>query len=222
MKIQTMTAIALLTTGFSLSAQFNSSPLNSGDRQVNLIKNTNKAAEGSMYINERFVPAKISGQQSTYMLRYDAYHDYFEMTGAGEEIKRLPSTPGELITTGNKTYILADYKTAKNEDVKGYLSLIYNGSRTKIYRRERVIFQAASESNNSYVQGKPAAYKRVEDEFYISTDGQPALFLQPSKKGISKIFPDKAKQVQEFVKANNVDLDNDEGLKKLGAYLDTI
>ena len=222
MKIRTLTALALLVTSLNLSAQFNSSALNSGDRQVSLIKNSNKAAEGSMYLNEQFLPSKISGQQITYMLRYDAYHDYFEMTGSDGAAKRLPANPGEQITTANKTYTLVDYKTSKNENIKGYLSLIYTGSKAKIYRRERVIFQAASESNNSYVQGKPAAYKRAEDEFYISVDGQPAQFLQPSRKGISKLFPDKAKQIQEFMKTNNVDLDNDEGLKKLGAFLDTI
>ena len=222
MKIKILTAAALIATGFTVSAQFNSSALNSGNRQVNLIKKKETAAEGSMYINDKFIPAKISGQQSTYMLRYNAYHDYFEMTGSDGEPKQLPVTPGEQITIINKNYILADYKDSKDESFKGYLSVIYGGTKVKIYRRERIVYQAATEAANSYQQGKPAAYKRAADEFYISTDGQPALFLQPSRKGISKLFPDKAKQIQEFMKANNIDLETEEGLKRIGAYLDTI
>ena len=215
-----MFAVASLTA----SAQINQTPITGGGRQI--VGNSEKAmaAAGSMYINDKFLPAKLSDNATTVLLRYNAYSDYFEISHPQEQqSKALPKQAGVKITFINtgEEYTLVNYKK-DNESLNGYLNIISENPKVKIYKRERIYLQPGLVSSNSYQTSKPATYKKAGDEFFAQLgDSNEALYFS-SKKEFAKLVPAKSKEILDFIKKNNIDVEEAAGLQKLATYVQTI
>jgi hypothetical protein len=217
----------LLLTAFGLSSyvshsQYTQSRMSGG--QIITSKEKSQTATGTMYTSENYMPARISNSTNTVLLRYNAYQDYFEMSNPQEgKTVILPKDAGVTVkfVNSNQSYAVVDYKTEKGEAVNGYLTVISDSPNVKMYRRERVFLQPESFPGNSYQSYKPAAYKRGSDEFYIKVKDSEAVFIS-SKKDLAKLFPEKSKEILDFIKKNKIDLEQEESLAKLGSYLDTI
>jgi len=214
-------AFATITT----SAQVSSRPGNSDGRSVTTNREKSEAATGSMFVNDKFMPAKISGSQTTTLLRYNAYGDYFEMNNPqeGGASQSLPKDPNATITfvSQDKKYVLADYITEDGKATNGYLVVVKESPKASIYKRERVTMTQEFFPSNSYQVYKPASYKKADDEFYVKLEGkEPAYFS--NKKEFAKLVPGKNKEVLEFIKKNSIDLEKEGDLVKLSNYVETI
>jgi hypothetical protein len=218
------TAIFALTS-LAASAQVNQTPLTGGGRQIIGNKEKAMATTGSMFINEQFFPAKISDNPTPVLLRYNAYSDYFEMSNPQEQSTQIvPKQAGKVITFVNngEEYTLVNYLSKGKEVANGYLNIISESPKVKIYKRERIFLQAGTIAENSYQTSKPAMYKKASDEFYIQlADAKEASYFS-SKKDIAKLAPAKSKEILDFIKTNKIDVENVSDLQKLGTYMQTI
>ncbi len=219
----------IFTAAFAISslmatAQVSTRIGDSDGRSVTTRRDLSQPATGSMFINEKYMPARVSNTQNTMMLRYNAYSDYFEMNDPqAEETKNLPKTDGVIITfvNNNESYTLVNYKTKKGESINGYLNIISDNPKIKIYKRESVILQPEVYPNSSYGTYKAANYKKADDEFYIKINDGEAVYID-GKKDVSKLVPAKSKDILDFIKKNKIDLEDEIGLQKLGSYMETI
>jgi hypothetical protein len=219
----------IFTAAFAISslmatAQVSNRVGDSDGRLLSTKREKGQPATGSMYLNEKFMPARLSNSQNTMMLRYNAYSDYFEMNDQqAEETQNLPKTEGVVITfvNNNESYTVVNYKTEKGESVSGYLNIISDSPKVKIYRRESIILQPEVVPNNSYAAYKPANYKKAGDEFYIKINDGEAVYID-GKKDVAKLVPAKSKDILDFIKKNKIDLEDEIGLQKLGSYMETI
>ncbi|TRW26487.1 hypothetical protein FMM05_03670 [Flavobacterium zepuense] len=218
-----LTAFASLST-LVASAQYSSRVADSDGRSVTARKEKSQPATGSMFINDKFLPAKISGAQSTVLLRYNAYADNFEMSNPqANETKTLPKDPSANITfvSDDKEYVLTDYIGEDGNSNNGYLVVVSEDTKVKIYKKERVTMTQEFFPSNSYQVYKPANYKKGDDEFYVKLgDKEPAFFS--GKKEFAKLVGGKNKEVLDFIKKNNIDVEKEADLVKLSAYVETI
>lgn len=213
---------AFALTGALATAQgVNQTPVYAG--QIRTVKEKSQAATGSMFINEKYMPAKVSNLDKTVLVRYNAYADNFQMSdpieGTEKVIPQQSDVTVTLIQTGY-VYSLQQYKTEKDEVKTGYLSLVSDNPNVKIYRKERVFLQPEVFPANSYQTYKPASYKKLDNEFYIQIKGGEAVFFS-SKKDLAKLVPSKSKEILDFIKKNKLDVTKEGDLEQLGAFMDT-
>jgi hypothetical protein len=209
----------------SAFAQINQTPVHTGGGQIYATAEKALAATGSMYISENYMPAKLSNNDMTQLLRYNAYGDYFEMSNPQEQaIKQLPKQNDvtiKFVGTG-ETYTIANYKNEDGNAVNGYLNVIADGAKVKIYKREKVNLQPGKSSANSYQTSKAPAYKRADDEFYVKVGTAAEASFFDGKKDFAKLVPGKEKEVLEFIKKNDIDTEETADLQKLATFVETI
>lgn len=214
---------AFAFTSILASAQVNQTPVHSSGGQVTVMKEKSQPATGSMFVNEKYMPAKLSNDGKTVLLRYNAYADNFEISDPqAQTVNVLPKRNDVVITfvsTGDE-YTLQQYKTEKGETIEGYLNIVSQTPNVKIYKRERVFLQPESFPANSYQTYKPANYKKASDEFYLKLKDQDALYFS-SKKDLAKLVPAKSKEILDFIKKNKLDVEKEADLQQLGTFLNT-
>lgn len=206
-------------------AQVNQTPVHTGGNQIAVAKEKELAATGSMYVNDTYLPAKLSNNENVVLLRYNAYGDYFEMNNPQEQsVKKLPLESGVKInfTGTGEEYTVVNYNPEKGDAITGYLNIIADNSKIKIYKRERVYLQPGKTSANSYQAAKAPVYKRATDEFYVQAGNASQASFFDGKKDLAKLIPGKEKEVLEYIKKNNIDIEKATDLQKLAAYVETI
>lgn len=215
---------AIAFTSLIATAQVNQTPVHSSGGQITLMKEKSQAATGSMYVNEKYMPAKVSNNEKTILARYNAYGDNFEVSDPQTgSFTGLPKQDGVTITfvgTG-QVYSLEQYKTSKDETINGYLTIVSDSPNVKILKRDRVILQPEVFPASSYQTYKAANYKKTDAEFYIKIKDQDALFFS-SKKELAKLVPAKSKEILEFIKQGKLDVEKEADLKQIGSYISSI
>lgn len=216
-------AAACLSATAAVSAQVNQTPMTGGGRQILNINEKPATISGSMYVNEAFLPAKISDNSTTVLLRYNAYSDYFEMNNPQEQVtKALPKQTGVKVTfaANGQEYEDVTYEKSSKQNT-GYLAVLAETPKVKIFKRERVYLQEATKSDNGYQAAKPATYKKAADEFYAQVNGGEIQYYS-SKKALGKLFGDKSKAVLDYIKKNDIDVEKTEDVQKLADYASTL
>lgn len=225
-KFNVIAGIAMAFSPLLMNAQINQTPLNTGGARGQIITTAEKpmSAVGSMYINERYMPAKVSGNEQIVLVRYNAYSDYFELNNPQEgKTQTLPKQPNVNITMSatGEVYSLQQYKTEDGEEIVGYLNVISDKPKVKIFKRERIYLQPGKIADNSYSSSKPATYKKADDEFYVKINDGETVFVS-GKKDVANLIPGKSKEVLDFIKKNKLDLEKATDLQQLSGYLETI
>lgn len=218
-----LTAAASFAT-LAASAQQSNRIADSDGRSITARREQSQAATGSMYVDEKYMPAKISNSATTTLLRYNAYSDYFEMNSPkADQVQSLPKDPSVEITfvSEDKKYVVTDYIDKDGNAANGYLVVVSETLKVKIYKRERVTMTAEFFPSNSYQTYKPAAYKKQDDEFYVKIGDKEAAYFS-KKKDFAKLIPEKDKEVLTYIKKNDIDLEKEADLVKLSDYVASI
>lgn len=213
---------AFALTSVLASAQVNQTPVHSGGGQIYIAKEKSQAATGSMFTNDKYMPAKISNYDKPVLVRYNAYADNFEVNDPIEGTNKILPAQTDVTITLNSTgdiYSFQQYKTEKEEIKSGYLSVISDKPNVKIYKRERIYLQPEVFPASSYQTYKPANYKKADNEFYIKIKDQDAVFFS-GKKDLAKLVPAKSKELLDFIKKNKLDLEKESDLEQVGVFLD--
>ena len=190
------------------------------------IANSNKfdKIEGSAYINENFVPAKIStAKNKVYYVRYNAFNDEMEIKGENDIIYGLNKERENLLinfSNPKQTYQLFDY-TLDSNDLQGYFIKINFDSDLLLLRKERIVHVDEKISATTYGTNRPAHFKRAKDNYFIKVGENNAIELPKNKKEIAKLFPEFENETLSFIKKNKIKLKNETDLLKLIEYLNS-
>ena len=213
---------AIALTSVIATAQVQQTPIHSGGNQIIVMKEKSQSAPGSKFVNEKYMPAKVSNDAKTVIARYNAYADNFEVSdpqaGSTSVLPMQGNVTITFVNTG-ETYSVQQYKTEDEEIKSGYLYVISDKENVKIFRRQKITLTPEVFPASSYQTYKPANYKRSGDEFYVKIKDQDAQFFS-GKKDLAKLFPAKSKEILDFIKKNKLDLEKDSDLKSLGEFLD--
>lgn len=181
-----------------------------------------KELVGSIFINEDFLPAKLSDSQEHYLLRYNAYQDEMEVE-KNDNIFHLSKNLNYSITFEgtNKTYQVYTY-SEKNEIVPGFFVVLYNGEKISLLLKEKIKFYDEVKAKTGYDKYKPPTLKRVNDGFYIGYKNSSTKEFPSRKKDILNIFASKAGQIESYAKKNKLDFKNKEDLIQIFRYYDSL
>ncbi len=179
-------------------------------------------AEGSPYINEAFLPIKITLFKSKiFGARYNAYNGEMEVIIDKDEspiVLNKDNEPYEVtFTTLNKTYTYLE-KTEKTD----FFVIVNNLKNITLLKKEQVKFIAESKAKSSYQQGTPAKFKRLDDKYYIIINDKKAQIIPKKSKDLVKFFPESSKEILNYIKSNKIKISKENDLIKLTTYLNTL
>lgn len=196
-----------------------------GSNLVYQKKEASQPAEGSQYFVENYLPAHINGSKEVSTVRYNAFNDQIEAKVNNEELV-LTKQEGQVIKmvdNQNTTYELLSYMDENGDIMNGYLILLTGEDKNvKIYKRERVYLQPEQHAKNSYQTYRAPMYKKASTEYYIKIKDGIVSTVPSKKKDLSSLIPGKEDEIKDFVKENRISTSDEEDLKKLGVYLNTL
>lgn len=205
--------------------------LNGGSRTVGIISTMpitiNERIEGTPYINEDYLPAKISASEDNlFYVRYNAVADEFEVKGENNKAYALNKYRRDIVVqlVGiKKTYQVIGYLDKNQNENFGYFVIVNSqDSNVKLLKKEKVFFIDEKIATTSYDTPKPATYKRANDEYYIKIGDNNAIELSNKKKDIAELFPGKEQAILKFIKTNKINTKKEDDFIKLIDYINTI
>ena len=185
--------------------------------------------KGSPYFNEKFTDSKIKyfdeNLKDVFYLRYNAFSDEIEMGKnkfQNESVEIVQKNENIECYIGDNTFLFKNYKNEVGNQIKGYLNIIYDGKKTKIYRSNKKVFMEATQARTSLERAFPARYID-EKSYYISmNDFSQINYLKTSKKYILKLIDNKEKKVKKFISENKIKLKNETDLIKAFVFFDSL
>lgn len=187
-------------------------------------KAESQPATGTQYYEERFMPAKINGSDEIVVVRHNAYSDEIEVK-VHEEIRVVQPVEGLIVKLAGGTNTSYEYQTYVTEDNltrQNFLIVVSDNPNLKIYRKDRITLIPEQHPTGGYQKYKAASYKKLDPEYYIKLKDGKIVYFDTKKSEILSMFPAKQKEIKAFIKENKISTSEDEGLAKLGTFLNTI
>ncbi len=192
---------------------------------------TNKKEEiiGSPYLTDKFIKSQVFYEdelQGTFFVRYNALNSIIEIkdTNLEEEIaKQLYPDKNISVKYLNKTLQFITYINKKKETKNGYLSLILDKNKYKLYHRLAVKYVEGKSAVNSMVNAIPSRFAQFEEFYFQKQDVNRIDYLITSKNGILRIIDkDKKEQVKIYLKENSFNYSNEQDLITIFEYINSL
>ena len=185
--------------------------------------------KGSPYFNEKFIDSKIKyfdkNLEEVFYLRYNAFSDEIELGKnkfQNESVEIVQKNEKIICFIGNEIFLLKSYKNEVGNQKKGYLNMIFDGKKSKIYRSKRKIFMEATQARTSLERAFPARYID-EKSYYISLKNSSEInYLKVSKKSLLKLIDSKEKKIKKFISENKIKLKNEADLIKVFEFYESL
>ncbi|MCB0431520.1 MAG: hypothetical protein KDD18_00195 [Mangrovimonas sp.] len=187
---------------------------------LDIDNNEEDKTEGSRFINDNFLPAKLNDSDDIFFLRYDAFNEVFEIS-KNEKIYSL-NKHIENVTISFLNLNLV-YKAFTVDGTEKYFVLLNNeNQKINLLKKESIIFTEEKLSKTGYDEYRPPKYKRGKDVFFMHKDGE-VIELPTNKKKFAALFPEKEDQILDHIKkAKSSKLNDGESLLELFNYINSI
>jgi hypothetical protein len=214
-------SISLLFTDFAFSQSDSEQTLRHAT-SVTSFDARSRDVEGSIYINDELLPAKLSNSEIIYAARYDAYQDEMEIQRDGK-LFYLPKTFDVTITflNSNKTYQVYSYDD-KGTLRAGYFAMLEKGEKISLLNREKIKFVEEVMPKSGYEKYKPPMLKRESDQFFIGYKNNTTVPLPKKKDEILALFSSKANEVQSYAKSNKLGFKKSEDLIEIFRFYNSL
>ncbi|WP_312075210.1 hypothetical protein [Chryseobacterium sp.] len=156
--------------------------------------------DGSPYLEDKFLPSKIEGEDGTHLLRYNIYNDEIVLRKDDEYFK-VPKEGLEYFNIDNKYNIVLI-------DGKYYVQVSDIVNKYSVLKKESVRFIDAKPSENSYDQARKARFVKNRPDYFLYDRNNGKLI--PFKKNDLEIaFSDKKDLIGKISKKNKLKSDED-------------
>jgi hypothetical protein len=182
-----------------------------------------KEIEGSPYLNDEFTEGVVvTTSKIRYEgvpLRYNIYNDQIEIrSGDGQTVGLAVPEVVEKLEFGEYQLEYVPYMIARK--VSRSFFVVEEEGYATLYSKPRIQFVEAKPAG-AYQDPQPPRFVKRSDEYYIRLGREPAIPVF-SKKDIETFFPDHKKEVESFIKKNNVRPNKPETLKELVQYYNSV
>lgn len=191
----------------------------------------NFKVEGSPYITEKYMPARISTfDNKIFAVKYDALLDEILVKNeldSESEVYALPKNGRQdiavTIISQNKTYQIFDYISDENIKASGFFVLLSSPiSSIKILKKETIRFYEERLASSGYDKSRPAEYRRLKDSYFIKIGDKPAVEFSTNKKDFAQLFPTHENKILSFIKTEKINLKEEFDLIKLEHLLNQL
>ncbi len=173
--------------------------------------------EGSPYYYGNFIKGTAylkDGNFATVPLRYDIFRDEIEFLKENK-IYWLKKSDIAYVRYGSDMLVLTH--AISDTSKLGYFFLKSTGSYKLLCKK--IITYDAEVPAKGYSATIPARFKRESDEFYLQSEGKPALKVK-NKKDLSAIFANN-KSALNYIKKENIKATKLEDINKLITFLNS-
>jgi hypothetical protein len=168
--------------------------------------------EGSPYLQETFIPARINGGEETKFVRFNAFDNAIEINLGNGQMMILDKRTTYLIDVldgSNRIYQTLSYRNDEDEIGMGFFERIHLDGKFALYLKERVKLVRGVKDQQAYGGEKPDEFLKVNDIYFISNfrSKTPDLLEVPRKrKDFFRFFPNREKEIVKFVKQEKLDV----------------
>lgn len=180
---------------------------------------------GSPYQNDQFIAGAIYYDnklvKEDVLLRYNIYSSQFEIQDEflSEKIDGIAGDPNVHLKLDGATYV---YVPTEGQKGKGtYFEVISSNQFYKLYKETRVEYIPKQPAKTSYDRMIPASFKTDQLYYLVSPNGD-LVKLPTSKNKLIKTLSPKSIEIKKFIKANNINISDEQGLVKLINYYESI
>ncbi|MEL6917237.1 MAG: hypothetical protein AAFO99_05845 [Bacteroidota bacterium] len=178
-------------------------------------------AEGSRYLNEEFVLAKINSISKVQPVRFNLIENSIEIRKEDGTIMSLSQSYDytiKLVDGSKKEYETKRFKN-ENGDIKtSFFEKIHATENYALYFKERIRYIPKKPAKSSYDQEVPAKFVKGISKFYMAfskSESQELIEIPRRKKDFLKTFMDKDGTMEKFLKKEKLKFDKKEDLVKL-------
>jgi hypothetical protein len=191
-------------------------------RSVSSFDLRSKDIVGSSYIEEDFLPAKITNNDKVFSIRYNVYQDEMEMEKDGAPYY-LPKSFGYTVSFINSNKLYQVYSLNSNEKVEPSFFLVLSvGDKITLLAKERIRLNDAVKPKSGYDKYKPPTLEQIKNKFYIGYANYSTAELPSKKKEFLKLFSSDSSTIEKFVKENKLGIKKQEDLIKIFDYYNTL
>lgn len=181
--------------------------------------------EGSPYMDNEFqigkVYNRITKNVSNFLLRYNNYNDEIQIKVGDDNNSRVLIKSKDYFVMLNNSKIFYEKYQIKNNIETGYFILKYTGKSSKLFEKKYKTYEAAKPSKDSFHISTPAKFKDNTAYYIQSTNDEVLRPISSSKKAVLDNFPTHKKELKTYIKSENINLKDENDLKKLFTYYDT-
>ncbi|MEM7381009.1 MAG: hypothetical protein AAF361_07405 [Bacteroidota bacterium] len=224
------TVLILLVLGLVLpywaNAQINR-PRNDSFNELLFFVGTNTSkyddTEGSPYIYEDFLPAKINNIKETKLVRFNAVENLIEVKQE-DKILGLTMSKAYSITLrdgSDRVFEIHPVETEDGKQEKVFLERVFSNDKFMLYMKENIRYVDAKPAKSSYEQAVPAKFVKNKNSFYViekANEGQKLVLLPKKKKLLVKTFGDKSKTIDKKIKKEGLKLNDKNDMVTILSY----
>jgi len=182
--------------------------------------------EGSPYMDNEFQLGKVYNRLtknvSNFLLRYNIYNDEIQIKVGDNNDSRVLLKSKDYFVILNNSKIFYEKYQIKNNIETGYFILKYTGKSFSLFEKKNKTFQASKPSKDSFHISTPAKFKDNTTSYIKSTKDEVLRPVSSSKKAILDNFPTHKKELKIYLKSENINLKDENDLKKLIKYYDSL
>lgn len=209
--------------GFIIIAQENNNEvIKKWSRSLTEFDSRPKNVVGSSYIDENFLPAKLSNSDIAYALRFNTYQDEMELEQNGKPFVLAKTFDYTITFSGSKKVYKVYNFEFKGRMEKGFFIQVVDGKKFTLLLKEIIKLIPEVHPKSGYDKYKPPTLKRSKDIFFISYKGNTAIEVPGKKKEILELFSDKSKAVEMYAKENKLSFNDTEELIRIFEYYDSL
>jgi hypothetical protein len=183
----------------------------------------NSKIEGTPYYNKNLTNGEIYTQESVRFsdvpMRYNAYSDEIEFESPdGDTCVFIDPKKIFQIKLNDEILVYTEYIT-DNVIKNGFLFVLYIGKSSLYLRRYKVLNPTVP--SNGIINEMPARFADKPSEYYIKLgDKMPQLL--GSKRDLIKLLGDHTSEIEKYIKAENIRMNNADDLIKVLTYYDSL
>jgi hypothetical protein len=203
--------ISLVLAGFTTTSQELKNKFGEVYYTSDLYKKGNEFVEGSPYLDVQFKPARINDSEATKLVRFDALNHRVEVHVRANSVMILDDAEPytiSLLDGSNKVYVNGKYRDDKGAVKRSFFLRHRKTDQFCLLEKEEIKFYK-SEKAQGYQDRKPPQYKKERSIFYLQHKKKRSneLVALPTRaKKFVGLFPDRSKELRDFIKNENLDL----------------
>lgn len=180
--------------------------------------------QGSPYLDENYKLAKLYVGDTSYgniMMRFNTYTNEIELyPREGKESEALMKLDDSKIVYEDTTIEIFEFTNEEGATKKGYFVVLSDQDDVKLLLRKKCVFSPNEKAQTANQADRKAKFTQY-DYFYIVQNGE-LTQVDPRKKDIIELFPQKEKEIKKYIKAQKLKLKNADDFAKLINYVATL
>ncbi len=186
------------------------------------VYNTYVDVEGSPYMNDDFMPAMLYPDEKLYLARYNAKDDEIEVQLAEDKILVLDNARRDYKMVFRDSDLTYTTIYNQGEKMPGYYVELVTTDKISVYKKQTKRFVEGREATDNFSKDKNAYFTQASEIFFIRLieDG-PIVEMPTKRRKFSKLFDSKEDEIDDYIKDNDIDLEEESGIKKVVGFIVT-